>query len=241
MPIGIMINALSIVAGGIVGAFAGNKISDFFKENLNTVFGACAITMGISSIVLMENMPAVIFSVIAGTSIGLIIHLGRWINQAGQFMQKGIGKLQKTSDKGEKSNSDLLVTTLVLFCASGTGIYGSIVSGMTGEHTILITKSILDFPTALIFACTLGSVVALVAVPQFIIFFALFLLAKAIYPLCTPAMINDFKACGGILLLATGFRMIRVKEFPVADMIPAMLFVMPVSSFWVSYLLPLLS
>lgn len=54
-------------------------------------------------------------------------------------------------------------------------------------------------------------------------------------------MINDFKACGGILLLATGFRMIKVKNFPVADMIPAMLLVMPVSYFWASCILPLLS
>ena len=48
-----------------------------------------------------------------------------------------------------------------------------------------------------------------------------FHLAGLIYPLTTPEMINDFKACGGVLFLATGFRMIRVKMFPVADMIPA--------------------
>lgn len=240
MPIGIIINVLSVVVGGIIGAFAGDKISDGFKENLNTVFGVCAMSMGISSIVLMENTPAVIFAVIAGTSVGLIIHLGDRINQAGEMMQRGISKLQRTPDK-QGGSSDLLVTVLVLFCASGMGIYGSIVSGMTNEHTILIAKSVLDLPTALIFACTLGSVVVLVAIPQFIIFFVLFLLAKAIYPLCTPAMINDFKSCGGILLLATGFRMIKVKNFPVADMIPAMILVMPVSYCWVAYLLPLLS
>ena len=51
-------------------------------------------------------------------------------------------------------------------------------------------------------------------------------------------MIADFKACGGILLLATGFRMIKVKEFPVAEMIPAMVFVMPISYFWTAYVAP---
>jgi uncharacterized membrane protein YqgA involved in biofilm formation len=54
-------------------------------------------------------------------------------------------------------------------------------------------------------------------------------------------MINDFKACGGVLLLATGFRMIRVKMFPVADMIPAMILAMPVSWLWTSFVLPLVS
>ena len=287
MPIGVIINALVVVIGGIVGALAGDKISESFKENLNTVFGACAMAMGISSVVLMENMPAVVFSVIVGTSIGLAIQLGQRIDRAGLMMQKGISRalsgLQRAGKEQQEpagkinaagqtdtadntkatviadtmnpadtvnltdtvgstnNNSAVLVTALVLFCASGTGIYGSIVAGMTGDHSILLAKSILDFATALIFACTLGIVVSLIAVPQFLIFMALYLLAGAIYPLCTPAMINDFKACGGILLLATGFRMIRVKEFPVADMIPAMVLALPVSYFWVSVIIPLLA
>ena len=276
MPIGVITNALVVAVGGIVGALAGDKISNAFKENLNTVFGACAMAMGISSIVLMENMPAVVFSVIVGTSIGLAMHLGQRIDRAGLMMQKGIGRalsgLQRAGKEqqelagkisaagqtdavgkkdsadstgtvgrtGTADNSAVLVTALVLFCASGTGIYGSIVAGMTGDHSILLAKSILDFATALIFACSLGIVVSLIAVPQFLIFMALYLLAGMIYPLCTPGMINDFKACGGILLLATGFRMIKVKEFPVADMIPAMVLALQVSYLWINYIMPLM-
>lgn len=117
----------------------------------------------------------------------------------------------------------------MLFCASGTGIYGSIVSGMIGDHSILIAKSILDLFTALIFACILGGVVSVIAIPQFIIFLLLFLAAGFIFPMTTDTMIADFKACGGFLMLATGFRMIKVKMFPTADMIPAMVIVMPCS------------
>lgn len=141
----------------------------------------------------------------------------------------------------EKEFKDELVTVIVLFCASGTGIYGTIVSGMNGDHSILISKSILDLPTAMIFACSLGVVVAFIAVPQLVIFMLLFMLAGVIYPMTSPSMINDFKACGGVLLLATGFRMIKVKMFPVADMIPAMVLVMPVSWMWVTYVLPLVT
>ncbi|MCO4521133.1 putative membrane protein, putative Na+channel or pump [Streptococcus infantarius subsp. infantarius] len=111
---------------------------------------------------------------------------------------------------------------------------------MTGDSTILISKSILDFFTAAIFACNLGFVVSLIAIPQFVIFTALFLLAGIIVPLTTPDMIADFKACGGFLIVATGFRMIRVKMFPTADMIPAMVLVMSLSWFWVNVIMPLL-
>jgi len=56
----------------------------------------------------------------------------------------------------------------------------------------------------------------------------------------TPDMIADFKACGGFLMLATGFRMIKVQNFPIADMLPAMVLVMPISWLWTTVILPLL-
>lgn len=54
-----------------------------------------------------------------------------------------------------------------------------------------ISKYILDFFTAIIFACLLGYVVSAIAIPQFIIFMILFVLAGFIYPLTTPEMICD--------------------------------------------------
>lgn len=216
-------------------------MSEEFKSNLNTVFGACAMTMGISSIVLMQNMPAVILSVILGVITGMCLGVGRRIEQAGAWMEKGISKVFPSSKEKDENYTSTMITAIVLFCASGTGIYGSITSGMTGDHSILLAKSILDLPTALVFACVLGSVTCFIAIPQITIFTALFLLANIIYPLCTEAMIGDFKACGGVLLLATGFRMMKLKECPIADMIPAMVFVMPISWLWTSYILPFVS
>ena len=111
---------------------------------------------------------------------------------------------------------------------------------MTGDSSLLITKYILDFFTAAIFACNLGYIVSLIAVPQFVIFTTLFLSASFIVPLTTPDMIADFKACGGFLMVAAGFRILKLKMFPVVDMIPAMILVMPFSWFWVNIILHLL-
>ena len=241
MPIGVIANCLGIIIGGIAGSFIGPRLTESFKTNLNLVFGACAMTMGISSISLMKNMPAVILSVILGTVIGLIIHLGNLTQKMGMGMEKIISKIIPGQSKKDAEYQSVLVTAIVLFCASGTGIYGSITAGMTGDHSILLAKTVLDLATALIFACILGVVTCVIAVPQFIIFMVLFLLAGAIYPFCTETMICDFKACGGVLLVATGFRMMKVKEFPIADMIPAMVLVMPLSHFWVTYVLRFVS
>lgn len=243
MPIGVIINVLSVVFGGAIGAIAGNKFSESFKENLNMIFGLASMGMGISTIVLMENMPAVIFSLILGTALGLIFHLGEKITKFAGFLQSKAEKILPAPSNGAKGEefTALFITAIVLFCASGTGIYGSIVAGMSGDHSILIAKSILDLFTAAIFACNLGIAVSAIAAPQFVVFMALFLLANVIFPLTTPAMINDFKACGGFIMVATGFRIMKTKMFPTADMIPSMILVMPMSWLWVTYILPLVS
>lgn len=240
MPIGVLINAASVLLGGIAGALAGHKLSSKFKAEISLIFGVCSMGMGISTIGLMKNMPAVIFAIIIGTALGLAIHLGDWIHKGATLMQKPISKIFKNnSNMSEEEFLNQLVTIIVLFCASGTGIYGSLTAGMTGDNSILIFKSILDFFTAAIFACQLGYVVSVISVPQFIIFFILFLCAGFIYPMTSPDMIADFKACGGFLMLATGFRMVKLKNFPIADMIPAMILVMPLSYFWVTYIMAL--
>lgn len=241
MPIGIIINSLSIIIGGLLGGFLGHLLSEDFKVQITLIFGVCSMAMGIPSISQMANMPAVILAIILGTSLGLLLNFNQKINAAATLMQKPIAKFPQQELKLSYDDyMSTLVTIVVLFCASGTGIFGSLTEGMTGDHTILIAKSILDFFTAAIFACNIGYVVSVIAIPQFLIFFSLFLVATVVFPLTTPAMILDFKACGGFLMLATGFRMIKIKMFPTADMIPAMLLVMPISWIWTTWILPLL-
>lgn len=234
MPIGVICNTIAIALGGVAGAVFGSRLSAEFKEKLNLVFGVCALGIGISSTVLMANLPAVILSLILGTILGTVLRLGDRISKGGERMAALFPRKEGNQDTA------LLVTGIVLFCASGTGVFGSIVSGMNGDHSILLAKSILDLFTAMIFACSLGMVVSAIAVPQFVIFLLLFLLAKVIYPLTTPSMINDFKAVGGLILLATGLRIAKIRDFPIADMIPAMLLVWPISWMWTAWIAPLL-
>lgn len=244
MPIGVICNVAAVIIGGIIGNLLGPRLSEGFKEKLTTVFGACAFLMGIMSIGFLKNLPAVTFAVIAGTIIGLWIRLGDRIIASSRKLEKVISKVLPVSGGDTEISRDeyesKLITIIVLLCASGTGIYGSMVSGMDGDHSILIAKSIMDLPTSTLFACELGIIISFIAVPQLVIFLALFFLAHAILPFCTPEMIGDFKACGGVLLVATGFRMLQLKDFPIADMIPSMAIVMPLSALWTGVVVPLL-
>lgn len=242
MPIGVIINTVAIFLGGIAGTLLGNKLPEKYKEQLNLIFGLCSMGMGISSIVLMKYMPAVVFALIIGTIVGLVFNLGDKVYELCSKLQKVMIRIvpKKETNMSETEFLATLITVIVLFCSSGMGIYGSLSEGMTGDSSLLITKSILDFFTAAIFACNLGYIVSLIAVPQFVIFTTLFLSASFIVPLTTPDMIADFKACGGFLMVAAGFRILKLKMFPVVDMIPAMILVMPFSWFWVNIILHLL-
>lgn len=242
MPIGVIINTVAIFLGGIAGTLLGNKLPEKYKEQLNLIFGLCSMGMGISSIVLMKYMPAVVFALIIGIIVGLVFKLGDKVYELCSKLQKVMIRIvpKKETNMSETEFLATLITVIVLFCSSGMGIYGSLSEGMTGDSSLLITKSILDFFTAAIFACNLGYIVSLIAVPQFVIFTTLFLSASFIVPLTTPDMIADFKACGGFLMVAAGFRILKLKMFPVVDMIPAMILVMPFSWFWINIILHLL-
>jgi len=161
--IGVIVNVLAVALGGVLGTVFSKKLSTRFTTELNKVFGVCAIGMGISSVPLMENMPAVILAIVAGTALGLACRLGDWISRGGALMEKPIGKLlgeRNEDDDGGVPREEylsLLVTAIVLFCSSGTGIYGCLDAGMTGNVTVLLSKSILDFFTAMVLVMPLSA------------------------------------------------------------------------------------
>lgn len=92
--------------------------------------------------------------------------------------------------------TEKFVAILVLFCASGTGIFGAMHEGMTGDPSILYIKTVLDLFTAAIFATMLGFSVMTIGVPLIIVQVALAMLAVYILHLITPDMMADFSCAG---------------------------------------------
>lgn len=50
---------------------------------------------------------------------------------------------------------------------------------------------------------------------------------KLLAGVLTPTMFADLSACGGILTMAAGFRVSRIKSVPLVDLMPALILVMP--------------
>ena len=233
MPVGVLVNAFSVLVGGLLGAAFGRNLPHRIRTTLPLVFGLSALGLGVVSLMKVQTMPAVVLALILGTAIGELMRLETRISASAEKLRKPMGRLfSHPRGLDEAEYLQQLVVVLVLFCASGSGIFGSLTEGMTGDATILLTKSVLDLFTAMIFAASLGPVVAAVCLPQLGIFLLLFFSATFLMPLTTPDMLMDFSACGGLLLMATGFRIAGIRFFPIANMLPALVLVMPVSWLW---------
>ncbi|HED4875118.1 TPA: DUF554 domain-containing protein [Stenotrophomonas maltophilia] len=234
MIVGPYINGAAVLVGALSGAALAQRMPERLRSAMPLTFGVASMAMGVILINRAAHMPVMVLAGILGALIGELVFLERGIGKVGGFARALVEKVVPAKAGGLSQDEFLekFVAILVLFCASGTGIFGSMNEGMTGDASILIAKSFLDLFTAAIFATTLGYAVATIAVPQLVIQLSLAFGAVLILPLTSPQMIADFSAVGGLLMLATGFRICGIKIFPVANMLPALLLAMPISAFW---------
>lgn len=235
MAIGIFVCSGSLLVGALAGASLNRFIPEHFKKTLPLISGLISISMGIFFLNKLINLPPIALAVILGTIIGCLLHIEQWIEKAGSRVKGPVERIFPVQTRSGMSEEDFMnqfIAVLILFCASGTGIFGALTEGMTGDPTILLTKSILDFFTAAIFASSLGYIITAIFIPQMIVFVVLFFAATFIMTLINPSMIADFTACGGVIMLATGFRLCGIRSFPTANMLPSLLLVMPFSAVW---------
>ena len=231
MVTGPFINASAVLVGGVLGALLSQRLPERIRTSMTSIFGLASLGIGILLVIKCANLPVMVLSTLVGTLLGEICNMEKGINTLVSQLQ------QLLTPKGKKASAhdsyiQSYVAIIVLFCASGTGVFGAMREGMTGDASILIAKAFLDFFTATIFACTLGIAVAAISVPMLLIQLTLAACAAIIMPLTTPMMLADFSAVGGMLLVATGLRICGIKMFAVVNMLPALVLAMPISAAW---------
>ena len=220
MPVGVLTDCSCVLIGGLLGTVLGSRFAPALREKLTMVLGFDSMAIGINSIVKANQMTPVVIAVIFGTLLGELLHLEEHITHV-------FGAVTRKLPHDE-ANFDMerYITVVVLFCASGFGIYGVLVEGMSGSPAVLQSKAVLDLCTAAVFAVTLGVAVAVIALPMLAVMLALFFAAGAIAPFVTPEMLQDFISCGGVLTIVAGMRVSGIKQYPIANMIPALLLVL---------------
>ena len=104
-------------------------------------------------------------------------------------------------------------------------ILGSIQDGLTGDYSLLATKSVMDGFAALALSSTLGAGVLFSTVVILIYQGGISLLATQAQAILSDAMIAEMTAAGGILMvgLAIG-SLLEIRPIRTGNLLPALLF-----------------
>ncbi|MDL2216738.1 DUF554 domain-containing protein [Desulfovibrio sp. OttesenSCG-928-M14] len=230
--IGVLVDSGSLALGGLTGVLVGRWIPERVKTTLPLIFGVVTIAIGTTLTDKAAHMHVVVLALIAGAFIGELC-----------YMEKGLENVIRKSiawsrSKGKHIDENFIiqyVTLLSAFCFGSMGLFGAVQEGITGDPSILFIKAVLDVFSGLIFGAAMGIQVSFIAVPQFLILAGLYWSAGAVMSLVSPTMLQDFTSCGGIVFLATGLRLCGIKIFPVINMLPALVIVLPLSYLWTAY------
>lgn len=215
MLIGVTVNALAIIIGGLIGSRVGDSIPKRHSDLVMVGVKVIIFSLGISFAIKTENILIVIISIVVGSLIGETIDID--------------GKMKKFSDKitvrlqtGDNNFSAAFVTASLIYCVGSMAILAALESGIEGQHALHYTKAIVDGITALFFASTLGIGVAASGVAVFIYQGLITILASTIAPYATAQIITEVSATGGIMVVALSFTMLEILQVKVANMTPAL-------------------
>ncbi len=212
--LGTIVNAGAIILGSLLGCIFKNFIPEKYAESLLKGVALAVIIIGIKLGLQGENLILLVISILVGTLIGEMLGIENRLDKLGE----------KLENKFFNSNTGLakgFVTCTLIYCIGSMAIVGSIQSGLTGNHEILYTKSVLDGITAITMASTLGIGVLLSSVSVFIYQGTITLLAGVLKSILTEVTVNEMTAVGGVLIMAIGLNFLDIKRIKVGNMLPA--------------------
>ena len=197
---GILVDAASIVIGGLIGGKFKQKIT--FQSNSAFAIGVMLISLvgfleklflvsegGISS----DHIVVVVLALIGGCAIGDWLRLEE--------------RLSGLAGKHASSLSGIIDATL-FFGIGGLQISGPILLALQRDSFQLYLKAVIDFPFALMMGATYGKRISVAAIP---VAFLQVLIAIAAYfaaPFLGDDLLRQLCSLGYIILFFTGFNMV---------------------------------
>jgi hypothetical protein len=212
--LGTFVNALAIVAGGIIGLLFKNIIPEKITESLLKALGLAVMSIGIKLSMAGENLTILIISVIIGTIIGEYINIEGRLDKIGAYIEI------KMKNKG--NNVALGFITCSLFsCVGSMAVIGSIQSGLTGNHEILFSKALIDGITSVSLAVSMGVGVIFSSISVLIYQGTITLLAGLMQSLLSDVVVSEMTAIGGVIIMGIGLNFLEIKRIKVGNMLPA--------------------
>jgi uncharacterized membrane protein YqgA involved in biofilm formation len=246
---GTLLNMVTVLVGSGLGLALGHRLPhrtrDVVTDSLGLVTllvaalsAAAVVDPQLTAAVGSAGVLVVLGSLLVGSIAGSLLHIEQRLESLGAAVQRRVSRTPAVvlgaSDAGtavavnvdaaarERFVQGFLTASLV-FCVGPLTILGSLDDGLGRGIDLLALKATLDGFAAIAFASAFGIGVALSAVTIAVVQGALTALGWALGDLLPDAHISALTATGGLLLVGIGIRLLRLREVPVGDMLPALL------------------
>jgi len=151
--LGVIVNTLTVILGSLIGLVLKRGIPERFSDAVMKGIGICTLYIGISGALEGENVLIAIASIVIGAIIGTLIDIDKAIANVGEKLER---KFKRTD--GKTSIAQGFVTGSLLFCVGAMTIVGSLNSGISGDHEMIFTKSLLDFISSMMLSVSSSGV-----------------------------------------------------------------------------------
>lgn len=222
---GVIVNSLAIICGGVLGLIINKGIPKRLDKSIMDGLSLVVTYMGISGALKGDNPLYVIISITVGIIIGELIDIDNLLNKLGSYLDEKLSKKNiSTSDEVNKENniSKGFVSSSLLFCVGAMAVVGSIQSGLSNDHSVLLAKSVLDGISSIFFAASMGVGVLLSSIAVFLYEGIITLGASGLSNILSTNVITYMTCVGSLLIMAMGLNMLKVCDIKVANMLPAM-------------------
>lgn len=212
---GVLINAAALTAGGVLGTLGGRLMPEKMKQTVLAATGLVSIGIGISGAIGSSNQLIPILSLAIGSVIGELLHIEDGVTRAGDWLQKRFGK--------SGSITEGFVTGSLVFAAGAMAVMGALESGLKNDHTILMTKSVIDMAGSVAFAGSLGIGVAFSALSILVLEGTVTLLASLLTGVLTDAVITEISVTGSLIIIGVALNVLGLTKLRIMNMTPALL------------------
>lgn len=212
---GVLINAAAVAVGGVLGTLGGRLMPEKMKQTVLAATGLVSIGIGISGAIGSSNQLIPILSLVIGSVIGELLHIEDGVTRAGDWLQKRFGK--------SGSITEGFVTGSLVFAAGAMAVMGALESGLKNDHTILMTKSVIDMAGSVAFAGSLGIGVAFSALSVLVLEGTVTLLASLLTGVLTDAVITEISVTGSLIIIGVALNVLGLTKLRIMNMTPALL------------------
>ena len=219
--LGVIVNTIAVIAGGVVGLIINKGIPERLNKTIMDGISLVVMYMGISGALKGDNPLYVIICICIGAVIGELIDLDKLLNKFGQYMDNKLSR--KSSENSDENNlSRGFISASLLFCVGAMAVVGSIQSGLSGDHSTLFAKSVLDGVSSIFFAASLGIGVILSSIAVFLYEGVIAIGASLLSGILSDSVVTYMTSVGSLLIFALGLNTLKVSQIKVANLLPSM-------------------